>query len=81
MAGRKSKGSIFRADNGKWIVKQTLNGKTLKRTAGTKKEAKEKLVMIQRELEREDRIRRRAEAFGLDPQSVSCFASIKTSMI
>ncbi len=71
MAGRKSKGSIFRADNGKWIIKQTLNGKTIKRTADTKKEAKEKLVMIQCELAREDRIRKRAKAFGLDPRSVS----------
>lgn len=71
MPGRKSCGTIYRRDDGKWVVKQTRNGRTIKRIASTKKEAKAKLAVISHELEREDRIIKRAQGFGVDPRTVS----------
>ena len=71
MPGRKSCGTIYRRDDGKWVVKQTRNGRTIKRIASTKKEAKAKLAAISHELEREDRMINRAQGFGVDPRTVS----------
>ena len=41
---KKSKGSIFKNNKGKWIAKMTHNGKTKKREASTKKDAERKLA-------------------------------------